>query len=195
MGQQVGELRQLCRWAYPCADLLTAASSMHTQAPSTAPTPGLVPCGAALSRRRCAKNERCGAHTTVMRSPSLAGTSAVAVPSLQGGRATGRRRCNDTHSCNHSASLEHAPQATPSCSPPERALLPRRRLHQQRVHRTHCRAPQQPHPPRRRQQPVGVCRVDQAVDESSGERHCVCQSSACRRLHHACTSACCPALP
>ena len=48
--------------------------------------PGLLPCGVALSRRRCAKKGRCGAHTTVTRSPTLAGTSAVGVPSLAGGR-------------------------------------------------------------------------------------------------------------
>lgn len=52
--------------------------------------PGLVPCGAVPSSRRCASGELrcCGAHTTVTRSPTLAGTSAVGVPVL---RAGGRR--------------------------------------------------------------------------------------------------------
>lgn len=46
--------------------------------------PGLVPCGAAPSKRRRASGERCcGAHTSVTRSPALAGTSAVAVPTLR----------------------------------------------------------------------------------------------------------------
>ena len=52
--------------------------------------PGLVPGGAALSQRRCAEAAmagRCccegGAHTTVTRSPALAGTSAVEVPTLR----------------------------------------------------------------------------------------------------------------
>ena len=64
-----------------------------------AAAPGLVPCGAALSQRRCAVAGRCcccegggGAHTTVTRSPALAGTSAVEVPTLWWQQRSGARR-------------------------------------------------------------------------------------------------------
>ena len=127
------------------------------------------------------------------RSPTLAGTSAVAVPNLQGVAAgarggaeqyewavvvidcsvsaewhlgaAGRRRCAGKQP-RPTPQPTHPP-THPRTHPPECALLPRGRLHQQGVHCSHARLLQQAQPPRSRQQQVLVCR--QAVAGSGGQ--------------------------